>query len=270
MNVRLNSSGPKKPPRRLRFSLFGLLLTTAAISVPLAWFAACVRETRREQSIVKLIEQAGGQVEYNYAYGNSKGSWSNPKPQPPGPKWLHMIVGEEMFVDVDFVRLDKAKISPEIARRMQQLDGVDTVFIQSTNVPAGAMCNLPPSVRWLSLTESSTTREDLSYLGDLPLKELWLDSANLSDDDLKKLRLPASLAALHLSDNSITAEGLRSLAILPHLEMLSLESTMVGDEAIDWLMRQPNLGRLFIKGAQFSEEGKQRLRAELPNCVVFD
>ncbi|MEX2027177.1 MAG: hypothetical protein WEH44_07745 [Pirellulaceae bacterium] len=91
----------KCPKRRwLQFSLRTLLLAMLVLGVGLGWFAERVR--RQREALSKIIRY-GGQVTYDYqldASGNFRrdqfGNYLHGL-QPPGPKWLRQLLGDDYF-----------------------------------------------------------------------------------------------------------------------------------------------------------------------------
>jgi len=86
---------PSKPRRRwFQFSLRTLLVLLTVLCV---WLGVTVNRARKQREAVAAIEALGGYVRYEYQYGSGQ--------EPPGPKWLRELIGEEYFVSVVYVVL---------------------------------------------------------------------------------------------------------------------------------------------------------------------
>ncbi len=148
-------------------------------------------------------------------------------------------------------------------------------------------------LKGLSLASCSLTDEGLQQLPPLPdLELLNLFNNQITDGALLKLtkaRFP-KLRCLILSRTDVTAEGLARLADLEgqlHIGELRLTDNDLGflahakgiytvslfrnrltDDAIEHLAQLKHLQYLDVRQTGITEEGLQRLQAELPNCVI--
>src|SRR5262245_17910828 len=89
------AQAPRPPRRWLRFSLRTLLLALTLACVALGWW---VHKAERQRRAVAAIRAAGGYVEYDYERDGRRRGLRNPTP--PGPVWLHSVVGVDYFADV--------------------------------------------------------------------------------------------------------------------------------------------------------------------------
>ena len=88
---------PKSKPRRrwFQFSLRTLLIVVTLAGCGFGWLGKNVWEARRQQADVAAIEKSGGHVIYDYQI-DSQGKHA-PNAVPPGPAWLHALLGDDCF-----------------------------------------------------------------------------------------------------------------------------------------------------------------------------
>jgi hypothetical protein len=87
---------PVKPRRRwYRFGLRTLLICVTLAGCGLGWLGFKVREARQQAAVIALIEKLGGGVQYDYQF-DAQGNYQ-PDTEPPGPAWLHALLGDDFF-----------------------------------------------------------------------------------------------------------------------------------------------------------------------------
>ena len=146
----------------------------------------------------------------------------------------------------------------------------------------------------LNLEYQKITDAGLRHLAKLKhLQVLNLSATRISDDGLVSLKGLSSLTTLKLYYSSITGSGLRHLESLPRLDTivlygsrlsdsglkgienlrslkgLVLSTTAVGDSGLQHLHGLDGLVMLELKQTAVTKAGVNRLRAELPNCVIY-
>ena len=84
---------PKRKRRWFQFSLRTLMIVTVIVAIPCAWLGRKIERKRRERAALKTIEECGGYVMYDYQSEEQGGV----KAEPPGPKWLREILGDDFF-----------------------------------------------------------------------------------------------------------------------------------------------------------------------------
>jgi len=97
---------------RRRWFQFSLRTLFVLVTVLCVWLAVTANRARNQREAVAAIEELGGSVRYEYQ--NSFGQ------EPPGPKWLRELVGEEYFVSVVDVFLHNTKVTDNGVKKLQQ------------------------------------------------------------------------------------------------------------------------------------------------------
>ena len=90
----MTTDHPTPPKPRRRWFQFSLRTLFVLLTVLCVWLAVTVNRARKQREAVAAIEAVGGMVLYEHQYDDS---------EPPGPKWLRELVGDEYFVSVDVV-----------------------------------------------------------------------------------------------------------------------------------------------------------------------
>ncbi|MEK6239248.1 MAG: hypothetical protein N2C14_31405, partial [Planctomycetales bacterium] len=98
------NDSPKPRRRWLTFSLAGLMTFMAFACVGFAWFGSVWRAKQQERAAVAALKELGVTVAYDYQF-NEDGI--DLLPDPPGPAWLHPLLGDDWFAEVDFVNLSR-------------------------------------------------------------------------------------------------------------------------------------------------------------------
>jgi hypothetical protein len=96
-----NAAEPKSCRRWFSFSLRTLLIFVTLAGCGLGWLGFKIQEGRRQQAAVEAIEKLGCDVGYDYQFDSQGGSVFNPTL--PGPAWLHSLLGDDFFRNVDSV-----------------------------------------------------------------------------------------------------------------------------------------------------------------------
>ena len=111
-----------KPKRRwFRFSVRALLLLTGLIA---CWLAIHANRAREQQAAVAAIEDAGGEVIYDWAL-----TAPAPGNGPPNPLWMRFIFGDDYFQNVAVVQIEYEDLSPGLYETLQQLDTLKVVLV---------------------------------------------------------------------------------------------------------------------------------------------
>jgi hypothetical protein len=103
---------PKRKRRWHQFSLRTLMILTLVIAVPCALLGRKIERKRRERAALKTIEECGGYVFYDYQSEEAGGLQA----EPPGPKRLRDILGDDFFGEVIAFRSQSAADDAEMAR----------------------------------------------------------------------------------------------------------------------------------------------------------
>ena len=100
---------------------------------------------------------------------------------------------------------------------------------------------------------------------------LWLDvsGTQITDAGLAVVEKFPNLTRLHLNRTAITDAGLAHLARLSHLEYLNVYGTKITDAGLTSLAGLANLRALYIWQTGVTPQGIDRLKASLPQLVVY-
>ena len=127
------------------------------------------------------------------------------------------------------------------------------VHVHCTNVRAtfgdaqlAALEGIAPQILWLDVSETQVTDAGLAVLEKFP-----------------------NLTRLHLNRTAITDVGLTHLARASQLEYLNVYGTKITDAGLPPLARLANLRALYIWQTGVTPKGIERLKASLPQLVVY-
>jgi len=249
---------PKSRRRWYQYSLRTLLIFVTLAGCGFGWLGIKVREARQQQADVAAIAKVG-YVQYDYQF-DSQGN-EMPDAKPPGPAWLHELLGDDFFCRVYRVVINLPYASDA------DRDHVDGLTM---------------------LTDA-----DLEHLaGFTRLKQLFLDGTHVTDAELNHLEGLTQLEVLRLSDTQVTDAGLEHLKVLPQLEWLRLDGTQVTDAGLEniqgmielrglWLVgtnvtdaglehlkRLTQLDWLYLGRTHVTASGVAKLKTALPNCLI--
>ena len=172
--------------RRFQFGVRSLLMLAVAIALPSGWYAAQMRDAKRQHDAVAEFKNLGGNVTYR---GSSI------------PDWLWRLLGPDFFDSPEVVTLYGGKDMDAAMRSLRRLEQVKGVYLCGGDVG---------------------DREVL-YLGELKqLQSLGLHSVRVTDAGLDRLAGLNQLADLRIIGSEITDAGLARLERLSHLKSLEL------------------------------------------------
>jgi hypothetical protein len=120
------------------------------------------------------------------------------------------------------------------------------------------------------LSTANITNDDLTKLRPLAeLRSLDLDANQITDGGLKHVRQLTELRELLLAGADITDEGLTSLQTLTKLQHLGLTGTDVTDHGLEYLRGFKNLQCLQLYGTAVTSDGVTALQEHLPDCQIL-
>ncbi len=174
-------------PRRpwLRFSLRFLMLLVALIAIPLAWK---MNRVHNQRAVVAEVMRLNGQISYYHQRRRVK--VARRTAEPPGPKWLRGILGDEFFADVDSVSVDGEQVNDHTIRQIASLPHLKRLGIRSNSISDAGLKNLA---------------------GHSELESLSLNSSSLTDTGLRHLCGMTKLESLSLARTQCTTEGVSKL-----------------------------------------------------------
>jgi len=169
-----------------------MLVLVFVISAALAWLAIQRDEKRNERRAVVEVEKLGGHAWYDYDLTGGD--------EPPGPRWLRALLGDDFFVRVEGVSLTCRN----------ELSDADLVPLEAL-----------VAIEHLSLDRTSVSDAGLPHLRSMRrLKALDLGQTRVTDAGLKWLKALTHLEHLVLKDTLVTAAGIAELqAALPNCKI---------------------------------------------------
>ena len=277
---------PKK--HWIRFSLRTLLLLVTVLAI---WLGLQVQRAQNQRSAVRMIQQLGGSVEYDYQY---RGNLFVDDAQPSAPKWLRKWIGDDFFVNVVVVHLSNTTADNSDLKSLSHLKLLKRLYLAETSVTGQglellARCNQLEAlnlsgtrvndddmtlisgfsnIRWLNVQGTSITDKSLQHIGALMrLEFLCLDGTDMTDAGLVYLSQLVNLRQLFFSDTQVTGRELKHLAELHELEYLLLpRRCRIEDDHLVLFYGLTKLKKVNLKGADVSSEGLSKLQESLPAC----
>jgi len=193
---------PKPKRRWLQFSLRTLFVVVTVFCI---WLGIVTKRARDQQQAVEAIQEAGGNVKYNYGVGAAGATerlrWHGglieiplrpppPPPSLPGPDWLRKLIGIHYFVSVVQVYISPAtKAELEKLKSFKELRVLYCGYCAFTDADLEALGDLT-NLQVLTLTwGAQITDKGLEHLKGLTnLRQLYLDTTEVTDVGVKKLQ----------------------------------------------------------------------------------
>ena len=153
------------------------------------------------------------------------------------PSLIEEWFGAELFGSVNKVDLRKGKADNQLLAHIGVLK----------------------ELRRLDLSNADIDDEGIRRIAHLPLRELWLQSTNITDASAATLSKIKSLDFLQLNATSLSDAFLEDLQPLPELEDLGLRGTLVTSAGMKYVSRHSNLEDLDVYSTDVDDSGVQRL-----------
>ena len=235
----------------MRYRLCTLLhfrLSTLLIVVTLfgGWPGFQVNRANRQKRAVAEIQAMLGVATYDYERDGSGNSIANA--EPPGPRWLRKLIGDDYFCGVAIVDL-----TYDYRRRNQLGLSVDDNWLRCL----GSL----PSVHKLEIGHArDVTDAGLVHLRDLKqLRMLYLYDTNVTGTGFIHLANLPHLAGLDLRWAPLTHDGIVGIKQLEHLEVLGLAETPITDDDLAALKPLANLKSLRLEKTSMTDQGLTHL-----------
>jgi hypothetical protein len=229
------STKAKETKRWYQYSLRALLLVVTLFAFLCSWLGVKIHQAKKQRKAVEALQKLGAGVLYDYqldAYVQN-----NPIPQQPAHPWLKNLLGEDLFLSVDYIGVPKNFNDDGL----QYLDAI-------------------PNIETISFSESQITDAGLDRIKHLDrLSSLNLNYCGISDKGLQNLKTLTQLQILYLYDTQITDAGLENLKELKNLRELYLSSTQVSDAGLKHLTGLSKLQYLFLNKCKISDSGLKSL-----------
>ena len=233
---------PKPKPRRrwYQYSLRTLLIFVTLVGCGFGWLGSKVREARQQEAVLALIWNNGGSVFYDYQW-DPQGKQLLPNATPPGPAWLHALLGDDCFRHVSGVFFDpynnttQSTVSDADLEQYKVLSRLEFLTIGGPEVTDRGLAHLSgmTQLKGLALIYTKVTDAGLESLKGLTrLEQLGLSYMIVTDAGLESLKGLTQLEALDLSKTKVTDKGLESLKGLTQLKFVNLDYTLVTDRGV--------------------------------------
>ncbi|HJT35201.1 MAG TPA: hypothetical protein VJ783_24465 [Pirellulales bacterium] len=250
--------------RMLQFSLrtFLVLLTAGCI-----WLGLKTEKVRRQRYLVRMVNNLGGELAYDYQYQWGPVQLGTP-PTPPGPKLLRSVLGDDYFADLVSVQV-KNVAEQDIARIAKQKS------LRHLSVSSGVGDESLESIsrlrhlERLELYGGRFTGAGFDRLSALPkLRALVIGNMGLSEESARSIGRLVHLEQLSLEHTRLASKHLKCLTGLRNLTSLDLSGTLVGDEGLTALYELKQLKTVRLDGTMVTARGIKKLQAALPDAEV--
>lgn len=143
--------------------------------------------------------------------------------------------------------LEEQKLSdPDELARQVIVNGTTDVSLEALDCGDEALkwCRERNDIVKLNLSGTSITGYGIKYLDKLPLRVLQMNQTGVAElDGIDKI---STLESLDLNETLISDQNLAILRKLPNLKVLRVQTDKLNDEAIDQIIKIPNLESLSI------------------------
>jgi hypothetical protein len=163
---------------RFQFRLRSLLVLTLIVAVPCAYCSRKLERKRREREVLKTVSDCGADVVFDYQSDKRGGVQA----EPPGPKWLREILGDDFFGEATFcfARIIEDVEAERLTNALKELPYLEEVEVE--------MCGMDTDATLAKLAELTQ------------IKDLHLSSAmRLTDAGLMHLKRLTGLRRLSMA-----------------------------------------------------------------------
>jgi internalin A len=272
-----------RPRRRKLIARPSVRVLMALILILSSWLGWVTNRARQQSRAVAVISRAGGHARYDLGRNEVAAPPDGPCSL---PAWLVRVVGIDhfyyvvaihagdgsYFTDVEmaavgtFERLEilnssAGHVTDAGLAHLARLTRLNSLSLVGPGVTDAGLAHLRDLVelRSLSLIDSQVSGSGLAHLQGLArLESLCLDGSRVRD--LGVLRHLARLENLYLSRTPVTDEDLAALVVhFPHLELIKLDDTAIGNPGLAHLARLTRLEYLSLNGTQVGDDGLNQL-----------
>jgi hypothetical protein len=269
MNEAPTTTETPTPARKRRFravlSIRALILLVMLIGGGLGWMA---HSARVQREAVAIIEQSGGNVQYDYDYRLGQRWFAS-------PQWLIDAVGID-YLDTVVTVMTAAGDEEYNMKAIEQLPHLEWLTLDSSHlVTVAGPKNLErfSQLRYLDLFYAKGTRATFPSLKGLNrLEHLKIVNINVTDADLDNLAGMDQLWDLTIDTDSdqITDKGLAKLAALPALTSLTVKSRAISDAGLAHLARLNSLSELSLDRAKLTTIAPIQALSDLTTLSLRD
>jgi hypothetical protein len=230
----------QRPRRRLAISLRVLLLLVLAFGL---WLGRQVHLAREQRLSVEAIDECGGSVTYAHEL-------VTPGAEPPFPRWLLRLTGEDFFREVTEVELPYSIDDRGVYVALGRLHGVRLLEVYDMELADADLAAIGGLVRLEALrvfNPNDVTDHGIARLTGLHrLKTLIVISPKVTADGLARLAELRDLENLQIFGSQVTEAAVRRLAGLPKLRTLNLSSDSLDDDCLAALADMKGLTSLTL------------------------
>ncbi len=160
------SKTPPEPKAKLRwyqYRLAHLFVFVTICAIPCSWFACKMARARTQKQAVEAIEKMGG-VAYDYQLDAS--DRFIPDAEPPGPAWLHNLVGVDFSADVVVVILGGPQVTDDDLEHLKVLTQLKSLTLICSQVTDAGLEHLRgmTTLKVLDLEDTQVTNEGVKRL----------------------------------------------------------------------------------------------------------
>jgi len=262
--------------RWFRFSLRTLLLFVTIASAAFGWLGLKMGQAQRRRVAVEALERLPNTyVWYDYqiiSNGHVFRECGVPPPEPPGPRWIRAILGDNFFAVVVGVSSQSPEFTDDHLRHLETLSTLKFLDLSETLVSDSGLGHLRVlnQLERLGLVACPwITDAGLAHIeGLMRIKELDLRKTAITDEALAHLEKLHSIEELWLDDTQVTDDGLVYLQDLTQLRTVGFCGSRVTDVGLDLLQGLKNLESIWVDKSLISSERREQLKRRFPNTTI--
>lgn len=185
-----------------------------------------------------------------------------------GDKGLQYLKGLKRLYRLD---ANAGKVTDKGLVFLKDLVAMEQLNLADNQIRGSGLGNLQMMAKLesLDLSRNKISGPQLAEIKKLTsLPKVDLSSNGIEDEDLEFLR-GATFVHLTLDGNPISSRGIKTLAELPKLKVLSVGDTELDDAGLEELLKFPELTGLSIHGTKVTEKGFKTL-AKLPKLTSIE
>lgn len=185
---------------------------------------------------IKEVQRLGGDITYAHHV------------DPPGPKWVRLILGDDFFVEVTQIQLYTDEVNDATLAVIAKLPRIDSLIVKSDGV----------------------TNKGLAVLAHANgLMAVDIRSANVTAAGYLQLKDLASLRSLILRQNTaVNDTWLADILELKQVRYLTLRYSGITNRGLEELQQATWLDLIDLMGTKVSPEGVKQLQQALPKCRI--
>jgi Leucine-rich repeat (LRR) protein len=271
----MSSAITKPRSSYFRATIQGMMLMILIIGVFLGFLADRANKARLQREKLSLIKGFHGQVLFDYQI-NAHGKYDPRASRPPGPQWLHNLIGPEYFqtiysvwINTNFHGDRDPRLGPSLLRGLGEARSLHLTHNQLTDDDLTYL-NSMPRLMTLDLMRSRNVGDGAAKRieGLIDLESLYLSDTRITDIGLAAVR-GKKLRVLFLDNLPVTDAGLVHLAGITSLQRLVLSGTRITDAGLVHLYGLSNLRELHLEGTNVTGVGVAKLQAALPATKIL-